>query len=465
MIGRNLAGIVAAQALFLVAGIGILWALQRFRTWADVLRAAGLAYLLGVATVGVLATLVLVAGGGVGIAVVLALALGVFALGGVAARIRRHGVPHAHGFTRPVATPETLFAAAVALLTAAVLFAFYRVARHQGLVAWDAWAFWVPKAKGIYFFGGLDDRLFHQLTHPSYPLLVPAVQALDFRLIGSADAGAIALQYWFLLVGFVLAAWFLLRPLVRPALVWPFLALAAVLPELDKRMINPQADWPLDIFFAIGALAAARWLVTREGWLLGVYGVMLAAAMATKREGQLLTVCLVAALLLVTWRRARTAWPRLVALAAGGYLVNLPWRFWWTSRHLSPDAPEVSVGNLPHYADRIAPGFRIVFELLFDYNLWLLSAPLAVAAAVLLLWQREPELPVLYLVTCALTIVGFMWVLWAFPSLPLDLSQQEPIPREVGSLVLLSIVFAPLLLSRVLATGEEPAVAAAVPAT
>src|SRR5919204_3242594 len=239
VIGRNLAGIVAAQALFLVAGIGILWALQRFRTWADVLRAAGLAYLLGVATVGVLATLVLVAGGGVGIAVVLALALGVFALGGVAARIRRHGVPHAHGFTRPVATPETLFAAAVALLTAAVLFAFYRVARHQGLVAWDAWAFWVPKAKGIYFFGGLDDRLFHQLTHPSYPLLVPAVQALDFRLIGSADAGAIALQYWFLLVGFVLAAWFLLRPLVRPALVWPFLALAAVLPELDKRMINP----------------------------------------------------------------------------------------------------------------------------------------------------------------------------------------------------------------------------------
>src|SRR5439155_15147535 len=135
---------------------------------------------------------------------------------------------------------------------------------------------WVPNAKAIYFFGGLGEQLFRTLAHPSYPLLIPALQAMDFHLMGSADATTLALQYWFLLVGFVLAGWSLLRSLVGPALVWPFLALATVLPELDKRMINPQADWPLDIFFAVAALAVGRWLLTREGWLLGVYGLLLA---------------------------------------------------------------------------------------------------------------------------------------------------------------------------------------------
>jgi hypothetical protein len=453
---RSLAGMLAAQALFLVAGIGVLSALRSFGTWAAVLRGIGLAYLLGVATVGVLATLVLVAGSGVATPIVVALALGVAVLGAGVARVRGHGIPRASGFSRPVPTPELLFATALGLLTVAVLVAFFLVARHQGLVAWDAWAFWVPKAQAIYFFGGLDETLFRSLANPSYPVLIPAVQAMDFHLMGSADAATLAVQYWFLLVGFVSGGWYLLRPLVRPGLLLPFIALATVMPELDKRMINAQADWPLDIFFAIAALALGRWLMTREGWLLGVYGVLLTGAMATKREGQLLAACLLAAALLVTLRSARSSWPWLVGITVFAFAVNLPWRFWWMSRHLSPDTPEVSLSNLPDYSSRVAPAFRIVFELLFDYHLWLVAVPVAVAVALLAIAHGELSLAVLYLATLLLAVVGFMWVLWAFPSLPLDKSQQEPIPREVGSVVLLSILFAPLLLSRLVPQRHEP---------
>src|SRR3954449_13365919 len=124
----------------------------------------------------------------------------------------------------------------------------------------------MPKSEGIYFFSGLDVTLFKQLFTPSYAMLLPGVPAMDFPLAGLADASLLALQYWFLLTGFVLAAWWLLRRLVPPILLWPFLALATAMPELDKRILNAQGDWPLDIFFALAALCLARWVLTRETW-------------------------------------------------------------------------------------------------------------------------------------------------------------------------------------------------------
>jgi hypothetical protein len=308
----------------------------------------------------------------------------------------------------------------------------------------------VPKAKAIYFFGGLDPQLFRTLPGPSYPLLVPALQALDFRLMGAADATTIAVQYWFLLAGFVFAAAGLLRPRVPLALVWPFLGLATLMPELDKRMLNPQGDWPLDIFFALAALCLGVWVLDREPWLIGATVLLLTAAMATKREGQLLTACLVAGTLAATWRTWRRSWPPVVGAAIAGYLVNLPWYFWWTARGLPSENPDQGVGGLSATASRVGPAFRIVLELLFSWHLWLFAVPLGVAAAALALTLRDYALPSLYLVTIALAVVGFTWILWSIPSLPLDTSQRTPIPRAVGSIVLLSVVFAPLLLSRAL---------------
>jgi hypothetical protein len=462
MIPRSVAGILAAQALFLFAGLGIVWALRGWRTWLDFARLAGLAYLVGIATVGVEATLVLVAGGGVPTLVVVALSVGTGALAALVAWRRKRPLPRAGGFTRPQWRASTIAGVVGATVTLFLLGEFYRVARHQGLVAWDAWAFWVPKAKAIYFFGGLDETLFRALWAPSYPLLVPAVQAMDFHLMGSADQSTIALQYWFLLAGFVAAAWGLLRSRVPSYLVWPFLAMAVAMPELDRRFLSPQADWPLDVFFAVAVLCLALWVLNREAWLLGCAGFLLAAEMATKREGQLLTACLVIGVCAATWRQARSAWPRVVGIAAAAYVVNIPWRIWWESRHLSGDLPDAGLGKLQAMSSRIGPAFRIVLDLLFSYDFWLLAAPLGFLAALALIARRKPPLATLYLLTSCLGVVGFTWILWSVPGLPLDTSSATPIPRAVASLVLMSIALSPLLLRELLPDESgEPAVAPA----
>ena len=462
MIGRAFAGLLAAQALYLVAGAGLLFAFQSWRTWSSWLRSLGLAYLLGVAATGAIASAILPLGGNVSTPVVLAVTLGLAAAGIAVGAARGHRLPRVHGFTLPGRSPESLVATALALLTVFVLGDLWRAARWQGVVAWDAWAFWMPKAKAIYFFGGLDPHLFRALANPTYPLLVPALQAMDFHLMGSAAQSLVALQYWFLLAGFVAAAAYLLRPIARPAFYWPFLGLATVMPELDKRIFNQQGDWPLDIFFAIAALCVARWLLTREWWLLAPYGVLAAGIFATKREGQLLLVCLLAPLLAASWRRARTAWPAIAGATAVGYVLQLPWHHWYTSRHLVSDS-HVGLGQLASYSDRAGPAYRIVAGLLFDQNLWLIALPIALAAGALTLLRRDYALGTLFLGTTALGYLGFGWVLWSFTWLPLDYSQQTPIPREVASLVMLATVLAPLLLSRAAAPAEEPVTGLAQP--
>ena len=457
---RSLAGIFALNLVFLAAGAGLLWGMRGWRAWSEFFRLAGVAYLLGVASVCVAATLTLVAGFGIGVPVVLGLSLALAGLGIAVGFRRMRPLP---SWRLPQGRRERfiLLGVAAAALTLVFLEAFFRVAHLQGVVGWDGWAFWTPKAESIYFFGGLDEQMFRSLPGPSYPLLVPALQAMDFHFMGSADTVTLAVQYWFLLVGFLLAIAGLLRPRVPLWLLWPFLGLMSIMPEFDKRLLNTQADLPLDYFFAVAALCLGLWLLDRRPWLLGAYTVFLAATMATKREGQLLTACLVVAGVMTTFRRRR-AWLQIVGLAALAYAINIPWRVWWTSRGLTPDTPDVGVGRLSAHLDRVLPAFRIVFDLLFSYQMWLVSVPLALAAAVLLLSRRGDQLASFFLLTMGLGIVGFTWILWSIPSLQLNTSQgATPMPRAVGALVLLSCAFAPLLLQRLF---EEPVPVVPAPA-
>jgi hypothetical protein len=450
-------GLMVLNLLFLLAGSALLWGIRGWGDWRDVVELVGVAYVLGLGTVAVAATVLLSLGGGLSTASVLALVLAAAAVGCALGVLRRRPLPRALGTWRVPRSPGSLAALGLALLTVVVVAQIGRAAYREPVGAWDAWAFWLPKAKGIYYFGGLDRQLFSALPGGSYPLLVPALDAMDFRFIGRADPTFLGLQYWFLFSGYLIAVAGLLRRLVSPALVWLFLGVAAVLPQLDLRLLQLMADWPLDIFFTLAAVALVVWLRTGETWLLTVYGVSLAATMATKREGQLLTACLVVgALAAVAWRRHRAAFI-LVAVAAVAYVVNVPWRLWWTSRHLASDVPDKGIAHFTSDTSRIWPGLRLVLRLLFDHDLWLVSVPLAVVAALFGLVWRERELSILYLVTSALAIVGFAWVIWSDPTLPIStVPSQTPIPRAVGAIALLSIVVAPLLIQAHLG-AEAPA--------
>src|SRR5438874_9922524 len=246
---------------------------------------------MGLSAVCVLGTLVPIYGGSLSTGAILGLVAGVGGAGFVTGALQRRPLP-----CRPrLPRTATLVPLSLALLAAAMLGSFFRVARIQPLTSWDAWAFWMTKAKAIYFFGGLDGHYFRMLWGPTYPLLVPTLADMNFRFMGAADTTTLGVQWWLLAVGFVWAASGLLRSLAPAPVLAVFLLSALLIPELDKHLLARTADWPLDLLFGVSVLALLGWVLTEERWRLWVFGVTLAAVLATKREGLLLAVCIVVA--------------------------------------------------------------------------------------------------------------------------------------------------------------------------
>ena len=64
-------------------------------------------------------------------------------------------------------------------------------------------------------------------------------------------------------VGFAAAVAGLLAPRVSPYVLWPCIILVLVTPRVVGRNLDPQADFLLDYFFALAALLVALWLVER----------------------------------------------------------------------------------------------------------------------------------------------------------------------------------------------------------
>ena len=443
---RALVGLVAFNAFLLGVGIAVLAALRGWRSWSDLARCAGIAYFLGVSLVGVVLTVELVLGVPFSAVTVLLTGLGLAA----AALALRSPLARWRPATLPDRAQGLGFVTlAFGLLVVVCLEALFRAGRLAGLSAWDAWAFWVPKAKAIYFFGGLDEQFFSELANPTYPPLVPALEAAAFHFMGSADVVTLHLQFWFLACGFAAAVAGLLAPRVSPLVLWPFLLLVLVAPRVAGRNLDPQADFLLDYFFALSALLLALWLVERTPWLLAAACPLMAAALLTKREGLMLVACLIVAALVGSWRDWRYAWPRIGVVAGLAVAAAIPWRIWFSSRDLTGELPAAGVLSLFDHLDRAWPALESVLQALFDYDLWVVILPLVLAAVILGYLGGARVLPTFALALYALTTAGITWALWAFTELELPFTQDEsvnPIVRLSGSLVVASAALVPLLL-------------------
>jgi hypothetical protein len=443
---RPLLGLAVLNAFVLGAGTGLLWGIRGWRSWAELLRSSGLAYMLGVAGLGVLLVLELVVGVPFGLATVLLTCVALAAGGLVAGRLLGRPRPALGGDdSRGLAPVAVAFGAAVVVYLEAV----FRAGRLAPLSNWDGWAFWVPKAKAIYYFGGLDEQFFRELANPSYPPLVPALEAAAFELMGSADTVTLHVQFWFFLAGFVAAVVGLLAPRVPALLLWPFLLFVLVAPRVVTRTLEPQADFLLDYFFALAALLVALWLLEQSPWQLVAASLFLAGAVLTKREGQLLAACVLVAALVASWGMRRFAWPRLAAVGASVLVLAVPWRIWFTSRDLTSDLPGTGFLGLFDHLDRPWPALRSVLRAVSDFELWLLVLPLAAIAVGLAFVAGARVLPTYAALVYGLAAAGFVWVLWSFTELELPFVQDEgvnPIVRLTGSLVVLSAALVPLLL-------------------
>ena len=206
---RAIVGLLAVNLVVILVGFANLYALRGWRSWGDLARFVGLAYFVGLSILMVVLTAALVTG----------LTLGASAMAVVCVTLIAAGVGVGASRGRPMPAYRPLSAWRgfppmpwiVAVFGAAIvvyLEALFRAARLSPIVdEFDGWAFWVPKAQAIHYFGRLETEFLSLLPYSTgaYPPGVPVVHAVVFHGIGDADVVTLHVQYWVYLAAFVLA--------------------------------------------------------------------------------------------------------------------------------------------------------------------------------------------------------------------------------------------------------------------
>ena len=440
-----LAGLVGLNAMFVASGALLLWVVGRLESWIDVARLAGLAYMVGAVIVCSLWTLLLIAGVpfslGVVLAVPMALVAGTAVVGWRARRPRPRGVTLNAG--------RSLYITAVGIAaTGVMLEGYFRAARLAGLYEWDAWSFWIPKAQAIYLLGRLDAWFFTTLPGPSYPPLVPVLDAASFQVMGSADVVTLHVQYWLFGVGFIWALAGLLAEHVPAWILWPSLLLILVAPRIGPRLQVVEADLLLQYQFVLAALLVALWLLDREPWRLVLATALMCGMVLTKREGALLALLVLASALLTSVRTWRASWPALAVSAVVVAVAAAPWRIWYVTHGVGSEGPTGGGLDPAASAARLWPSIRLALDVFFSDNYWGAIVPVAVGALILAVLVRAVVLAVYVALLISLVILGGGWITWAIPELPIT---QElggnPIVRFMGAAVLFCAAATPLLLA------------------
>ena len=452
---RAILGLAALNAAYAVLGLTLLWAIRGLSRWSDVLRLAGLGYLLGLASFGIVWTQLLVVGVALdGWRLVLSLVLGTAAAASAAVLLSRE---HPRGFGDPArrdASGALLVTAGGIALAGLLLEVMFRAARLQSLQAYDAWAFWVPKAKAIYYFGGLDHQLFTTLANPTYPPVVPILDAAAFHAMGSVDVSTFHLQYWFLVVGATAAIAGCLYRHVPAWLLWPSLLLVLTVPRIASGLLVPQADVLVDVLFVVAVLLLVLWLRDGRGWRLAAVTVLLAGAGLTKREGLLFAAAALAVGLAASFGRRPAAWPRLLAVAGLVAVAAVPWRLWYSRQGIGGEAP--SDAGAGGSSDRLLDALRLSFDVLFDTTLWSVVPIVALVAVGAAFVWGDRRVAAFLAALLVLVFLGGAWVTYAFRELPITADEAlNPIVRYTGAIVLLAAVSTPLLLASVWRSGPE----------
>jgi hypothetical protein len=444
----DVAKLLVANALFLAAGLGVrrlVGSTHGARTASGV----ALSYLVGVASFGVLAQLALVAGFTLGRLEVIVLALVLLGTG-----LLRRPRPTGRRPARPARRGrETL----LGLLAAAVLVAVGIQSLYEPLAAWDAWAFWIPKAKSIVLLNGLDPHFFATApatTNPDYPLLLPALEAADFRFMGHFDLQVVHFQFWLVLVGFLSALPALLRDQVRPMLLRSLVVVLVCAPGLSLHAVSAYADVPLAAFVALAGVLGWRWLLLREPAALRLFGVFAAGALATKVEGRLFVVALVLSLAGIAARESlRRSCQPLAAGCLAALVAVMPW-WTWMRVHGVHGAYHAELGSLGSHVDRLAPALASLLGHALDPVEWLVVLPAGAAALLLASWWRTDSRTAALVASTFLLSLGLLVATYWATSYAFEPHLRTSADRVVVAPVLLVAVFTPVLLESVLRSAE-----------
>jgi len=430
--------LLGANALMLVAGFGMLPLLGIARSWRLLFFRCGLAYLCGILLVGIVSAhlaLVHVSFGWTGLGMLAALSLGLCTW-----RLKGTERP---SWRRPGWIDTASFAALVALMID-----YGRAFRVAPLNRYDAWAIWALKGHALYAFGWADPVVFagasYRFANLDYPLLIPSLEAVDFRSMGAFDTRLVHVQFLLFLVAALLALFALLRDRVPSLVLWLSLFALALAPAVFDQLLTAYADVPLALVFGVGVGAAGRWVITNERWALALASFCFAGSLLTKNEGSLFVLAVFLGLLVT----AHTRWRALAVAASADLLLLLPWRIYVHSHQLRDI--NYSLGDsfdYGHVHSRLGVGpiaFRTLAEQMLDPQQWglLVAIFAALLAAALLLGLRA--LPLFALVW---TIVAWLGLSWIYVISHLEYSSYLDSTKEriVASIVVGSAVLVPLL--------------------
>jgi hypothetical protein len=400
----RMASLLGANALMLAAGLGMLPLLGVARSWRLLVFRCGLAYLCGILLVGIVSAhlaLVHVSFGWIGLGLLAALSLGfcVWRLNGT----------ERPSWRRPDWVDVAGFAALVALMID-----YGRAFRVAALNRYDAWAIWALKGHALYALGWADPVVFagasYRFANLDYPLLLPSLEAVDFRAMGVFDTRLLHVQFMLVLLATVLALFGLLRDRVPSLVLWLSLFALALAPAVFDQLLTAYADLPLALVFGVGTGAAGRWVITNERWALALAAFCFAGTLLTKNEGSLFVLAVFLGLLAAAHGR----WRALAVAAGMDVVLLLPWRIYVHSHHLRD--VNYSLGDsfdYEHVHSRLGVGpiaFRTLAAQMLDPAHWGLLMPIFVALLVAALLAGLRALPLFALVWTVVAWLGLSWI-------------------------------------------------------
>jgi hypothetical protein len=325
---------------------------------------------------------------------------------------------------------------------------FGRAFRVAPLNRYDAWAIWALKGQALYAYGWADPVVFagtsYRFANLDYPLLLPSVEAVDFRTMAAFDTRLLHVQFLLFLVAALLALFALLRDRVPRVVLWLSLFALALAPAVFDQLLTAYADLPLALVFGVGVGAAGRWVITNERWALALATFCFAGALLTKNEGSLFVVAVFLGLILV----AHSRWRLLAVAAAVDTLLLLPWRIYVHSHHLHDI--NYSLGDsfdYGHLHGRLGVGpiaFRTLAVQMLDPQQWGLLVPIFVVLLLVALLTGARALPLFAL---AWTLVAWIGLSWIYVISRFEYSSYLDSTKErvVASIVVGSAALTPLL--------------------
>lgn len=305
-------------------------------------------------------------------------------------------------------------ATALLLLLAAQLALVATLAVGQPLEGWDAWSSWIMRARTIWLEDGITPAVYadpsRSSTLPSYPLLIPLLDAWIFFWLGAPDdrlVGVTAVFFHLSLAGVCYGA--LLRRGAAGTLALAGAVAAASLPSMVLLSSFVFVDVPLAVLLAIAAVFTLEWLDRGRGGDLLIAALGVGLLGWTKREGLVLAALLCGAALLAA-RRSRRGRLATLALGASAALLALPW-WLFVARygHAGADFAPLSPAELAANLSRLPTIVRMSLAELLSPQ-WAFVWPLAAGLLILTLVRARagPARRAILLPWLAATYLGLM---------------------------------------------------------